>query len=266
MKKIWMKILMGAAASALLCSGCGLPDLNKKPEDSVSPTPTAAVSPTPTVSPAPTSTPTPLPTATAAPRLIGVKTSSSRTISLTNTFSEGIRELYICAAQTYTWGKNLIPAESMIRAKETVSLVYTPQESSSSAGAYYDLRIKTKSGELYDIYYVLLDDMESARLCPTSYGGANLEYKSLSTNENKTTDDYWYDSYYSYSNSNTGDTVSDSSDNSSSSSDSGSDSNNSDSQYNYNYNDNYNNSYNNNYNSNYNNNYSYGDGNEYVFE
>jgi hypothetical protein len=182
MKKTWMMAVLAAAVSL---SGCGGLSIEREEE----PTPTAAPTATPTA--APTGTPTPVPTATTAPRLIGIKTASSKTILLTNSFAEGLRELYIRISGSSEWNKNLIPQEAVIHEDETVTMCYTPV-SGDAQDVTYDIRITTKSGAVYDIYGVNLEDMDSARLYQADDGTANLKYMSLSSQSEVTTEGYSY--------------------------------------------------------------------------
>jgi hypothetical protein len=194
MKRTWMMVMLAAVVSLSGCSGLSI-------EREEEPTPTAAPTATPTA--APTSTPTPVPTATTAPRLIGIKTSSSQSILLTNSFGEGLRELYIRISGSGEWNKNLIPQEAVIHDDETVTMCYTPV-SGDEQTVTYDIRITTKSGAIYDIYSVDLEDMDSARLYQAEDGTANLKYTSLSSQSEVTTEGYSYsddsdDSDYDYS-------------------------------------------------------------------
>ena len=72
-----------------------------------------------------------------------------------------MREIYLRAAGGSEWGKNLVPAESTIKAAEQVQMYYTPE---SATDAIYDMKIVDGDGNAYEIYSVELGDMESAKL------------------------------------------------------------------------------------------------------
>ena len=157
----------------LTMAGCG-----KKAE-------TAEVTPTPAPTVAPTAVPvtvTPVPTSTPAPKIIGVKTSQAKYIYLTNSLASDLREIYLVksGSEDEDWGKNLIPAESSVKAAEQVQMYYTPEssdstesaessedsseDSTSATGTLYDMKIVTADGNTYQIYSVELSDMEKASL------------------------------------------------------------------------------------------------------
>ena len=115
----YKKIMIALAATAALsAAGCGSSSKD-----------TVEVTPTPVPTAAPTSTPataSPLPTSTPAPKLIGVKTSTAKFVYLSNSTKGEVREIYLRAAGGSEWGKNLVPAESTIKAAEQVQMYYTP--------------------------------------------------------------------------------------------------------------------------------------------
>lgn len=171
---------------AFTAMGCGI---TEKTAD-ITPTPT----PAPTATPVPPSpTPTPNVTATPAPKLIGQKTETARSIALTNASDTDLREIYIQVSGASDWGKNLIPAESSVKSTEEVQMYYEPSEET-----VYDMKLITKEATVYEIYSVDLDDMEKASLYIED-GSAYLTYKSLSTNNETSTslidssDDSWED-------------------------------------------------------------------------
>ena len=127
----YKKIMIALAATAALsAAGCGSSSKD-----------TVEVTPTPVPTAAPTSTPataSPLPTSTPAPKLIGVKTSTAKFVYLSNSTKGEVREIYLRAAGGSEWGKNLVPAESTIKAAEQVQMYYTPE---SATDAIYDMKI-----------------------------------------------------------------------------------------------------------------------------
>ena len=108
---------MGAVL-ALTLGGCG----TEQKAVEVMPTPTPAPTATPTAVPP---TVTPAPTATPAPRVIGVKTSQSKFIYLTNSLGTNLREIHLRVSGTEEWGNNLIPVESIVQNGEQVQMYYT---------------------------------------------------------------------------------------------------------------------------------------------
>ena len=116
----YKKIMIALAATAALsAAGCGSSSKD-----------TVEVTPTPVPTAAPTSTP--------APKLIGVKTSTAKFVYLSNSTKGEVREIYLRAAGGSEWGKNLVPAESTIKAAEQVQMYYTPE---SATDAIYDMKI-----------------------------------------------------------------------------------------------------------------------------
>ena len=113
-----------AAAAALSAAGCG-----KSSSDTAEVTPTPVPTAVPTAAPA---TASPLPTSTPAPKLIGVKTSTAKFVYITNSTSGEIREIYLRAAGGEDWGKNLVPAESTVKAAEQVQMYYTPDSATDA--------------------------------------------------------------------------------------------------------------------------------------
>lgn len=180
-----------AAAMTVIMAGCG------SSGSVVEVTPTPAATPTPTAVPA---TVTPVPTSTPAPKLIGVKTSQAKYVYLTNKLSDDIREIYLMTSGGDDWGKNLIPAESSVKAAEQVQMFYTPADSVSSEStdesadtaskAVYDMKIVTAKGDAYQIYSIDLSDMEKASLSyDEETGVAYLSYTSLADKSEKNTKD-----------------------------------------------------------------------------
>ena len=172
----YKKIMIALAATAALsAAGCGSSSKD-----------TVEVTPTPVPTAAPTSTPataSPLPTSTPAPKLIGVKTSTAKFVYLSNSTKGEVREIYLRAAGGSEWGKNLVPAESTIKAAEQVQMYYTPE---SATDDIYDMKIVDGDGNAYEIYSVELGDMESAKLMIDN-GSAYLTYMSLSEKSEKST-------------------------------------------------------------------------------
>ena len=136
------------------------------------------VTPTPAATPTPTEVPvtvTPVPTSTPAPKVIGVKTSQAKYIYMTNGLQDDLREIYLMTSGGDDWGKNLIPAESSVKASEQVQMFYTPDDTSVSSDStdestdtttttVYDMKIVTAKGDVYQIYSINLSDMEKASL------------------------------------------------------------------------------------------------------
>ena len=156
----------------------------------------AVVEITPT--PVPTATPTAVPpTVTPAPRVIGVKTSQSKFIYLTNSLGTDLREIHLRASGTEEWGNNLIPIESIVKSGEQVQMYYTSEGSSTDTSAdtsanssLYDVKVVTEEGNAYEIYSVDTEDMEQATLTMDQENGvAYLRYMSLSTNSEADTRD-----------------------------------------------------------------------------
>ena len=210
MKKSRIFLIAAGTAMALTLAGCGTKE--EAPEITPTPVPTA----TPTAVPA---TVTPAPTATPAPRVIGVKTSQSKFIYLTNDLGTNLREIYLKVSGTEEWGKNLIPSESIIQDNEQVQMYYSSgtsaMESGSSAessgdtgssdASLYDMKIVTADGNTYEIYSIETGDMEKATLTMDEDSGvAYLRYMSLSSNsemdtrENSQQTGYGEDSDESY--------------------------------------------------------------------
>lgn len=175
----YRKLMLAAMTAALLLSaaGCG------KKEEAPVVTPTPAPTATPTPVPA---TPTPAPTATPAPRVVGTKTSVSKFVYLTNATGADVRELYLKASAQDEWSKNMIPAESTIKAAEQVQMHYTPAAGQGSETPVYDLRLVDKEGNGYEIYSVELGDMERASL-RLQDDIVYLSYMSLSEKKEKNT-------------------------------------------------------------------------------
>ena len=193
-KSRYLMIALGMGL-ALTLAGCSTEE--KKAADAA---PTAAPTATPTAVPV---TVTPAPTATPAPRAIGVKNSQSKFVYLTNSLGVDVRELYLMNSGASDWGKNLIPAESTVKAAEQVQMFYTPQsgtaagtdttgdataengtdgQTSAAAEAVYDMKLVTGDGSSYEIYSVPLGDMEKASLTLDQDSSvAYLRYMSLST-------------------------------------------------------------------------------------
>ena len=196
MKNSRKMLLVFGAAMTMALAGCGSD--NKAAEVTPTPVPTA----TPTAVPA---TVTPAPTATPAPRVIGVKTSQSKFIYLTNSLGTTLREIYVRESGTEDWGKNLIPSESIVQDAEQVQMYYssgsastndsssgdTSSDQSASAGSsLYDMKIVTAEGDAYEIYSIETDDMEKASLTMDQDSGvAYLRYMSLASNSEKDTRD-----------------------------------------------------------------------------
>ena len=211
MKKSRIFLIAAGTAMVLTLAGCGTKE--EAPEITPTPVPTA----TPTAVPA---TVTPAPTATPAPRVIGVKTSQSKFIYLTNDLGTNLREIYLKVSGTEEWGKNLIPSESIVQDNEQVQMYYSSGttavgsessaetssgEGGSSDSSLYDMKVVTADGNTYEIYSIATDDMEKAT--PTmdeDSGVAYLRYMSLSSNsemdtrENSQQTGYGEDSDESY--------------------------------------------------------------------
>ena len=188
MKKSRIFLIAAGTAMALTLAGCGTKE--EAPQVTPTPVPTA----TPTAVPA---TVTPAPTATPAPRVIGVKTSQSKFIYLTNNLGTNLREIYLRTSGTEEWGKNLIPSESIIQDNEQVQMYYSSgssamesgssEESSGDTGSsdssLYDMKVVTADGNTYEIYSIETGDMEKATLTMDEDSGvAYLRYMSLSSN------------------------------------------------------------------------------------
>ena len=175
------RVLIAALAVVTLCmTGCT--GVKKKAAETITPTPT----PVPTAAPTPIPTSavtTPVPTSTPAPRIIGVKTSTSEFIYLTNNTENALREVYLKSSDTEEWGKNLVANESTVKSLEQVQMFYTPQSSGSNI---YDMKIVDKAGNAYIIYSIDFGDMESAALRAQD-GTAYLSYVSLSTRKETST-------------------------------------------------------------------------------
>ena len=200
-KSRYLMIALGMGL-ALTLAGCSTEE--KKAADVA---PTAAPTATPTAVPV---TVTPAPTATPAPRVIGVKNSQSKFVYLTNSLNVEIREIYLMSSGAGDWGKNLIPAESVVKAAEQVQMFYTPEsgaagtdmstagdtseedgtDGQASAEAVYDMKLVTGDGNSYEIYSVPLGDMEKAALSlDQDTSTAYLRYMSLSEKKEKDTKD-----------------------------------------------------------------------------
>ena len=182
-----LAIVFGAVFM-LAFAGCG----DEKAVVEITPTPVPTATPTavpPTVTPAPTATP--------APRVIGVKTSQSKFIYLTNSLGTDLREIHLRASGTEEWGNNLIPIESIVKSGEQVQMYYTSEGSSTDTSAdtsanssLYDVKVVTEEGNAYEIYSVDTEDMEQATLTMDQENGvAYLRYMSLSTNSEADTRD-----------------------------------------------------------------------------
>ena len=208
MKKSRIFLIAAGTAMALTLAGCGTKE--EAPQVTPTPVPTA----TPTAVPA---TVTPAPTATPAPRVIGVKTSQSKFIYLTNNLGTNLREIYLRTSGTEEWGKNLIPSESIIQDNEQVQMYYSSgssamesgssEESSGDTGSsdssLYDMKVVTADGNTYEIYSIETGDMEKATLTMDEDSGvAYLRYMSLSSNsemdtrENSQQTGYYTEEYY----------------------------------------------------------------------
>ena len=201
-------LLMGMAAAVLVLglSGCGK-ETQRASDVAVTPQITAV----PTVAATATPTPTPAPTATPAPRLIGVKTDTAKKVLLTNNTNKEIREFYLKASYDEDWGKNLVPAESSIKASEQVQMYYTPvsggstedssdgTEKTKTAKSVFDIRLADGDGNTWEIYGAELSDMEKATI-RIQEEDAYLTYMSISekkqkdTRNNTASDDGDYDS------------------------------------------------------------------------
>ena len=182
-----LAIVFGAVFM-LAFAGCG----DEKAVVEITPTPVPTATPTavpPTVTPAPTATP--------APRVIGVKTSQSKFIYLTNSLGTDLREIHLRVSGTEEWGNNLIPIESIVKSGEQVQMYYTSEGSSTDTSAdtsanssLYDVKVVTEEGNAYEIYSVDTEDMEQATLTMDQENGvAYLRYMSLSTNSEADTRD-----------------------------------------------------------------------------
>lgn len=189
MKHSGKLIMAMGAVLALALGGCG----TEQKTVEVTPTPVPTATPTavpPTVTPAPTATP--------APRVIGVKTSQSKFIYLTNSLGTNLREIHLRVSGTEEWGNNLIPVESIVQNGEQVQMYYTSgtassesaQDTSAQDSALYDMKIVTADGDTYEIYSVDTEDMEKATLTMDEESSvAYLRYMSLSTNSETDTSD-----------------------------------------------------------------------------
>ena len=211
-------LLMGMAAAVLVLglSGCGK-ETQRASDVAVTPQITAV----PTVAATATPTPTPAPTATPAPRLIGVKTDNAKKVLLTNNTNKEIREFYLKASYEEDWGKNLVPAESSIKASEQVQMYYDPVSGGSTedssdgsektAKSIFDIRLADGDGNTWEIYGAELSDMEKATI-RIQEEDAYLTYMSISekkqkdTRNNTASDDSDYDSEdYDYEDDDTND-------------------------------------------------------------
>lgn len=171
------------AAVLFAAAGCG-----KKEETAVEVTPTPAPTATPTAAPP---TATPVPTSTPAPRMIGIKTTQSKFIYLTNSVGDALREVYVKVSGAEEWGKNMIPAESSVKAAEKVQMFYTP--AGSEEEAIYDMKVVTAEGSVYEMYSLELEDMEKATLSKDEENAAAyLKYMSISEKKEKNTKDTSY--------------------------------------------------------------------------
>ena len=168
MNKSVKVMLTVCAALMLTASGCG------KKEEKVEITPTPAPTATPTVAPP---TATPAPTSTPAPRVIGVKTTQSKFIYLTNSTGSVLREIYVKTNGSEDWGKNMVSAEASVKTAEQVQMFYTPADSKEEAS--YDMKVVTADGASYEMYSLELEDMEKATLA-TEGDAAFLKYMSIS--------------------------------------------------------------------------------------
>ena len=149
----------------------------------VTPTPEPVATATPI--PMPTATPLPVSTATPTPWRIGTKTSQSSFVYLTNSTNEKIRQVYLMTYGGSDWGKNLVPAESTIRASEQVQLCYTPAAAEGGQTGSYSLKFVTQSGNVYQLDEVPLEDMQQAVL-NVENDAAVLHYTSLGEKTEKT--------------------------------------------------------------------------------
>lgn len=177
MRKSVKVMLTVCAALMLTVSGCG------KKEEKVEITPTPAPTATPTAVPP---TATPAPTSTPAPRAVGVKTAQSKFIYLTNSTGSALREIYVKTNGNEDWGKNMVSAESSVKAAEQVQMFYTPAGSEEEAS--YDMKVVTADGDSYEMYSLELEDMEKATLSAED-GIAFLKYMSISEKKEKNTRD-----------------------------------------------------------------------------
>ncbi len=188
-----MKVLLTVSAAVVLTfSGCG-----KSSETEPEPAAPAAV---PTA--APTAVPitaTPAPTSTPAPRSIGEKNPKSKYVYLTNNLNTRIREFYLMVSGDEDWGENLIPSETSVKKSEQVQLFYTPEsendenemdseDETEDSKIFYDMKIVTAEGDIYEIYSIELGDMEKASLTyDQEMGIAYLRYMSLADKKEKDT-------------------------------------------------------------------------------
>jgi hypothetical protein len=185
-KKQILTVLFLAAVVSI--AGCG--EKKEKAADAIVVTPT--LTPTPTPEPISAVTSTPLPTSTPAPRRIGVKTSTSQFLYLSNNTENALREIFLKNSDQEDWGKNLIATESTVKASEQVQMFYAPQ---SGTDARYDMKIVDKAGNVYIIYDIELSDMESASL-RVKDGDAYLSYLSLTSRKEMNTQNSYSSSSY----------------------------------------------------------------------
>lgn len=178
-RRILLAVL--CAAFVLTVSGCGKEEEGPLVEMKPAPAVTATPTPVPV-----TSTPTPTPTP--GPRTIGEKNTASRFIYLTNSTETDVRQIYVKSSDKEDWGKNLIPAESSVKAAEQVRMYYTP--SKEEGDHTYGIKLLMRDGKAYEISSVSLEDIEKASLHSDGEQGiVYLRYMSLSEKKEKNTRD-----------------------------------------------------------------------------
>ncbi len=149
---IW-KYTAAICTVALLstAAGCG----KKTEEPKVTPTPAATATPVPVTS-------TPVPTPTQAVKMIGIKTKDAKMVYLTNGTKAELRGIYLKGTEEEEWGRNLVPAESSVKAGEQVRMYYIPLSAEEEGS--YDLKIVTEEGSIYELLGISMEDMERASL------------------------------------------------------------------------------------------------------
>lgn len=169
-KRRLLKYTAMICTAALLSTvtGCG----KKAEEVSVTPTPAATATPVPVTS-------TPIPTPTQAVKMIGTKTKDAKMVYLTNGTKEELRGIYLKGTEEEEWGRNLIPAESSVKAQEQVRMYYGPLSSEEESS--YDMKLTTETGNTYTLTELSLEDMERASLKLDEENDIlSLRYMSLS--------------------------------------------------------------------------------------
>ena len=149
---IW-KYTAAICTVALLstAAGCG----KKIEEPKVTPTPAATATPVLVTS-------TPVPTPTQAVKMIGIKTKDAKMVYLTNGTKAELRGIYLKGTEEEEWGRNLVPAESSVKAGEQVRMYYIPLSAEEEGS--YDLKIVTEEGSIYELLGISMEDMERASL------------------------------------------------------------------------------------------------------